>query len=117
MTDAQPASGPKVVRDEKGRITPGSSLNPLGKPSLPSWFKDRGPDALKTLMAAATGRAGDDDPPAAKELAKTCADRVRADCAKTVVERIYGKVTDVVEVQGDAAVAVIKRVIVDAEKP
>ena len=81
---------------------------------MPDWFKDTGPDALRVLVAAATGVALDGAPPAAQELASVCSDRVRADAAKTIIERVYGKVTDVVELNGEVGLGEIRRVVVKA---
>jgi hypothetical protein len=72
-------------------------------PPLPSWFKEVGPDALKVLTAAGTGRIIgpiEEAPPAAIELAASCSDKVRQAAADKIAERIYGKVKDVVEVDG-----------------
>jgi hypothetical protein len=43
-----------------------------------------------------------------------CSDRVRADAAKTVIDRVYGKVTDVVELNGEVGVGEIRRIVVQA---
>lgn len=99
-------------RDGSGKFLAGNRLG--GRKQLPEWFKSHGPDALKTLLAAATGVAAEDAPPAAHELAAACSDRVRTDAAKTVIERIYGKVTDVVELNGEVGLGEIRRVVVKA---
>lgn len=112
MTD--PIKGAESARDGSGKFLPGHKLG--GRKQLPDWFRDFGPDALRVLVAAATGKASDDDPPAARELAipGACKDSVRVDAAKTVIDRVYGKVTEHVDIKGDA-VATIRRVIVDAD--
>jgi len=109
---SDPIKGAESVRDGSGKFLPGHTLG--GRKQLPAWFRERGPDALKTLLAAATGIAADDDPPAAKELAMACSDRVRTDAAKTVIDRVYGKVTDVVELNGEVGLGEIRRVVVKA---
>jgi len=88
-----------------------------GRPKLPAWFKARGDDALKTLLAAATGIAAEDDPPGAKELAASCSDRVRLAAALAVIDRVYGKAPDSLEVTGDADVGAIRRVVVQFVPP
>ena len=114
MTDAQPTTADeqktRATHDARGKFAKGNPGG--GRPALPQWFRDGGHDSLKTLLAAATGRADKDAPPAAHELAMACSDRVRLDAAKTVIERIYGKAPDEIEVRGDP-IAVIRRVIVD----
>lgn len=104
---------PDAIREPgTGRFLPGNKTG--GRRQLPDWFKDTGPDALRVLVAAATGVAVDGAPPAAIELAATCSDRVRADAAKTIIERVYGKVTDVVELNGEVGLGEIRRVVVKA---
>lgn len=88
-----------------------------GRPKLPPWFKARGDDALKTLLAAATGIAAEDDPPGAKELAASCSDRVRLTAALAVIDRVYGKVTDTVELAGNEGITGIQRIIVGFVSP
>lgn len=112
MTSAQlPQTGPKQVqRDERGRIVSGALGG--GRPPTPDFLKARSEEAIRVCLAAATGRTVEGDPPAAVELAARCSDRVRLDAAKTIWERVYGKVTDVVEIQGDP-IACIRRVVVD----
>jgi hypothetical protein len=101
------------ARDGGGKFLAGNKLG--GRKQLPDWFKDRGEDALRTLLAAATGIASDGDPPAARELAAFggCKDSVRVDAAKVIADRLYGKAPDVVEMSGDMAVGLIRRIVVD----
>lgn len=104
---------PDAIREPgTGRFLPGNKTG--GRRQLPDWFKDTAPDALRVLVAAATGVALDGAPPAAVELAGVCSDRVRADAAKTIIERVYGKVTDVVELNGEVGLGEIRRVVVKA---
>jgi hypothetical protein len=98
-------------RDGGGKFLAGNKLG--GRKPLPQWFKDKGEPALRVLCAAATGIAEEGDPPAALELAASCSDRVRKDAAKEIVDRLYGKVQDSVEVSGDMAVGMIRRLVVD----
>lgn len=100
---------PKAVvagppRDEKGRIMPGGgALNPGGRRSYPTWFRDRGEDALRVLTAIAFGEAT--DPKISAGMA-----------AIEIVDRVWGKPKQSVEVEGEGAnqVVLIQRVIVDA---
>jgi hypothetical protein len=106
---------PDAIRDPgTGLFLSGNKTG--GRKRLPDWFKDLGPAALKTLAAAALGEVVEGAPPAAVELAKTCSDRVRTDAAKTLIERVYGKVTDVVELNGEVGISEIRRIVVEATK-
>lgn len=88
-----------------------------GRPKLPPWFKARGDDALRTLLAAATGIAAEDVPPGAKELAASCSDRVRLAAAQAVIDRVYGKAPDALDLAGDTGITEIRRVIVQFAPP
>lgn len=94
----------KPARDEKGRLLPGSSANPTGRPKLPDWFKSRGPDALRVLLAQATGEIVADENgkvlPAVQQVATESTAKERAAAAELVANRLYGKAPDVIT--GDA---------------
>jgi hypothetical protein len=109
------------IRDERGRMLPGKTLNPTGigagRPKLPDWFRSRGPDALRVLLAQATGVpvACDDGKvlPAVEQVARESSCKERRQAAEAVVERIYGKAPATLEVDGELAVRQVIRRIVD----
>ena len=97
----------KPARDEKGRLLPGQTANPNGiggRPRLPDWFKSRGPDALRVLLAQATGEIVADENgkvlPAVQQVATESTAKERAAAAELVANRLYGKAPDVIT--GDA---------------
>lgn len=80
------------LRDNKGRWAAGntSRKGKEAKHKLPTWFKDRGEDALRTLLACATGiHESCNDWQISTMLQCEPQHRIRA--AEAVVERIYGK--------------------------
>lgn len=84
------------ARDAKGRILPGSTGNPGGRPALPDAFKENGPEALTKLVAFME----DDD------------SRIALRATEIVVERIYGKPAQPLEHDGagDMLDAVAERI-------
>ena len=87
-------------RDAHGRLLPGQSGNPRGRPALPDWFKDAAPAALQHLVNVATG-VEDVEP------------ELRLKAATLVVERFYGKSPETVTLEGELAISRIVRTIVD----
>jgi hypothetical protein len=79
---------------------PGVSGNPAGRPRLPDWFKSRGPDALRVLLAQATGELVPSEDgsilPAVVQVASDSSPKERAAAADMVANRIYGKAPDVI---------------------
>ncbi len=84
------------VRDEKGRLLPGSNLNPLGRTALPDWLRASGHDALRYIADVAIG----------KEYAET---QYRLKAAEYIVERVYGKAPERVEV--DQLVRIVREFV------
>jgi hypothetical protein len=80
-----------VVRDERGRLTAGSLLNPAGsgRPALPAWFTDHAPEALLTLLAASTGRELECMTEAQKKLAREAPMSLRVAAADRYAQRCY----------------------------
>lgn len=71
----------------RGRpFPPGVSGNPGGRPALPPWFREGAEDALRFLLEVATGKARD------RRIS-------RAQACITIVERVYGRPAQAVEVQ------------------
>ena len=99
---------PKPLRDANGRLLPGQSANPAGagpgRPRLPDWFKSRGPDALRVLLAQATGELVPSEDgsilPAVAQVASDSTPKERAQAADIIANRVYGKAPDVIT--GDA---------------
>ena len=75
---------------------------------------------FRSLVAQATGeQIADDDgnvTDAVKQVATESTTRERGAAAMVVIDRIYGKVKDTVDVKGDVAVSLIRRIIVDKAK-
>lgn len=57
MTSQQ--GGNKPQRDEAGRLLPGGTANPGGRPKLPDWYRALGPDALRIIADIALGERED----------------------------------------------------------
>jgi len=83
---------------------PGQSGNPAGRPRLPDWFRAKGPDALRILVAQATGEVIPQDDgtvlPAVTQVATESSPKERTQAAAIIADRIYGKAPDVIT--GDA---------------
>lgn len=111
----------KPLRDAHGRLLPGQSANPNGagpgRPKLPEWFKSRGPDALRVLLAQATGELVTCDDgsilPAVVQVAADSSPKERAQAADLIANRIYGKSPETVTLEGELAISRIVRTIVD----
>jgi hypothetical protein len=120
VTNKSDVPDEKPARDAHGRLLPGSTANPSGRPKLPDWFLSKGPASLRVLVAQATGeQIADDDgnvTDAVKQVATESTTRERGAAAMVVIDRIYGKVKDTVDVKGDVAVSLIRRIIVDKAK-
>ena len=81
-----------IGRGERGYFLPGHNGNTGGgRPKLPDWFKSRAPDALLYLLDVATGVE-----PVEPEL--------RLKAAALVVDRVYGKAPETLQVEGASAV-------------
>lgn len=85
MSD-DPPDRPKTGRDASGRFAAGNPGG--GRPALPDWFRDRGPDSLRVLLRVMDGELIDEKVS-------------RAQAAQFVKESIYGKAPQSVE--GDEA--------------
>jgi hypothetical protein len=79
-----------VGRGARGQFLPGHQSTG-GRPALPDWFKSRAPDALLYLLDVATGVE-----PVEPEL--------RLKAAALVVDRVYGKAPETLQVEGASAV-------------
>jgi hypothetical protein len=98
----------KPLRNEKGQLLPGQTANPTGagggRPALPDWFRRRGPDALRVLIAQATGEVIPQDDgtvlPAVTQVATESSPKERTQAAAIIADRVYGKAPDVIT--GDA---------------
>lgn len=112
MTDPVSKDGAKRAQDGRwlpGHVPPKSP----GRPKLPEWFRDGAEDCLRVLLACATGRVQDGDPPAAVSVASESTTKDRIHAAELVCNRVLGKAPDVVEMSGDMAVGLIRRIVVD----
>lgn len=91
MGNDPPGKRSAIGQGADGRFLPGNSGG--GRPKLPDWFKSRGPDALKKLLAYAL-----DDEDVEPEL--------RFKAVSSIVDRVYGKATetreDTVQLTGPA---------------
>jgi hypothetical protein len=106
MTDESTPTALVAKRDEKGRLLPGQSANPRGKPALPDWFKSKAPEALRYLLEVATGEKGD-------------CPKLRLQAAERVVERFYGKPDASIEVTAttNEALEVLRALAKPREEP
>lgn len=99
MNDASDAPKTRVVGRPFAKGNPGG-----GRPALPDWFKSGAPEALKYLLAVATGEQPVDDE----------ALRVRA--AESVVDRVYGKAPQAVEASVTGEVSPAMQALLDLAK-
>lgn len=80
MSDVSDAPKTRVIGRPFEKGNPGG-----GRPALPDWFKSGAPDALKHLLAVATGEHPVDD------------EAIRLRACETVCDRVYGKAPQAVE--------------------
>jgi hypothetical protein len=85
---ASPTEKGKIRRDALGRLQPGSVANPGGRPKLPDFFREKGPEALKEILRIATEGEG----------------KLQLQALIYVADRIYGKAVQGVEVEGGEGV-------------
>ncbi len=87
-------------RNPDGTFIKGGAPVSPGRPRLPDWFKSRGPDALRVLLAQATGEEVPSDDgtvlPAVKQVAAESSPKERAQAADLIANRVYGKAPDVI---------------------
>jgi hypothetical protein len=83
---------------------PGQSGNPSGRKPLPTWFKSSAEDCLRVLVACATGKVQDGDPPAALEVATSASPKERIHAAELVCNRVLGKAPETITVDGQSGV-------------
>jgi hypothetical protein len=104
LTSQQVENKNPPARDANGRLLPGGTGNPAGRPRLPDWFRARGPDSLRVLVAQATGEIIPQDDgtvlPAVQQVALESSPKERTAAAAIIADRIYGKAPDVIT--GDA---------------
>jgi hypothetical protein len=73
-----------IPRGPDGRILPGRSLNPNGRPALPAEFRKRGPKMLERM----------------REMAEDPDHEHHFEAVKWCCERIYGKAQAILETDG-----------------
>ena len=73
------------ARDEKGRIMPGHSLNPQGRPTLPA--------EVRSVLQAGSQRAAEK----LVELVESSDPRVAAAAATAVLDRLFGRPAQAVD--------------------
>lgn len=116
-TDASLRAVP-TVRDNKGRFAAGNK-NRLGKSparhTLPPWFKDRGEDALRTLLACATGIYDGCNEYQINTM-QICDPKDRIRAAEAVVERIFGKTVTAIRPEEEEMPGTQEDLAVAAEK-
>ncbi len=112
-------SSPNGERTPDGKFQPGHKGLSPGRPRLPDWFRSRGPDALRVLIAQATGEviAQDDGTvlPAVRQVALESSPKERTQAAAIIADRVYGKAPDVVT--GDADNPIRAAIRVEFVKP
>lgn len=103
LADGLPGQGdeadrpPDVPRDRKGRFLKGQSGNPSGRPKTDP--------KVKRILKAATADA-------AKLLADIVVDEglsmnIRVDCAKEILNRVYGRSTQIVDAGVDSTIRLL----------
>lgn len=87
---------------------------------LPAFFKERGPAALRILVAQATGEALADEngvvSAAVAEVAASSSTKERGAASIEMANRIYGKAPETVTLEGELAISRIVRTIVDPKQ-
>ena len=112
MSD-EPVKGTEK-RNPDGTFVKGHVPVSPGRPRLPDWFKSRGPDALRVLIAQATGEEVQSDDgsvlPAVTQVAKDSSPKERAQAADLIANRVYGKAPDVISGDPDNPVRACLRI-------
>jgi hypothetical protein len=93
-----------IGRGERGHFLPGHNVNGGGRPKLPDWFKSSAEDCLRVLVACATGKVQEGDPPAALEVATSASPKERIHAAELVCNRVLGKAPETITVDGQSGV-------------
>lgn len=84
-----------------------------GRPALPSWLKDKGPDALKVLLAVATGHIeGEVTEHVQRAIAEASPELVHR-AAADLADRIYGKAPQAVDVTSTSEISPAMRALLD----
>ncbi len=84
----------------------GQSGNPGGRPKLPDWFRERGPDALKKIVAVMDGKDDEGAPVVDEKVTPAMA-------AQWIADRLYGKApqapedADQQKLHGEAVLALL----------
>ena len=92
-----------IGRGERGQFLPGNPSTG-GRPKLPDWFKSSAEDCLRVLVACATGKVQEGDPPAALEVATSASPKERIHAAELVCNRVLGKAPETITVDGQSGV-------------
>ena len=92
-------------RGERGQFLPGNTTaHQGGRPKLPEWFRSSTEDCLRVLVACATGKVQEGDPPAALEVATSASPKERIHAAELVCNRVLGKAPETITVDGQSGV-------------
>ena len=107
MSDEDPNNALEK-RNPDGTWAIGGAPKSPGRPKLPAFFKDRGPAALRILVAQATGEALADDngvvSAAVAEVAATSSTKERGAAATEMANCIYGKAPETLTLEGGSPV-------------
>jgi hypothetical protein len=107
MSDEDPNNALEK-RNPDGTWAQGGSPKSPGRPKLPAFFKERGPNALRMIVAQATGEAlpGDDGAVSAAvaEVAASSSTKERGAAAIEMANRIYGKAPETLTLEGGSPI-------------
>jgi hypothetical protein len=107
MSDHQNKGGASPQRDASGRLLPGHTANPGGKPALPDWLKQKGEKFLRMQAdVVETGKlTGTDGQSVEVDL------DMRMKTLESLVMRIFGKPAQSLDVGGEALNDVLARLL------
>lgn len=99
MSDVPQNKKPEVQRDASGRIMPGSTGNPGGRPKvvveLQALLESAAPDALEKVLA----------------LVKSPDEKVALAASRDILDRVLGKAPQSVQLGGDAVNEILARLL------